>query len=188
DLDCNGHQRLGFRVTPGRARLYAADVDLVDFHDSLEPLTIGTYHGAAKLVEPRPSGFVAPEPEHALHVHGVRAVLVAHDLPGRDEPQPKWLARPLEDRAGGNRRSAPAAPAQQPPGRLPGLPLVPATRAHEPSRPPDARQEALTGLVIRKEPVEVRQVPRVVLARPEPGRVSRGHTTRYSGRWLEANT
>jgi hypothetical protein len=42
--------------------------------------------------------------------------------------------------------------------------------------------------LVGEEPVEVCQVPRVIHPRPELGRISRGHTTRYSGRWHEANT
>ena len=113
------------------------------------------------------------DPEHASHVDRIRPVLVSHDFPRRDEPELERLSRSLKDRPGRHRSAAPAIRAQGATRRTPRGPGVAAGRAHESVRPTQAFQETLTGPLVGKEPVEVRQIRRIVDARPQPSGVRR---------------
>ena len=188
DFDGNGHDCLLVRVAPLRPGLLAAHVHLVDLDHANEAITIRPHHGAPQLVQPRPRRLVALDAQHALHVDRVGPVLVPHDLPRREEPELQGFSCALEDRPRRHRGPPAARRAKGAAGRAPDRSGVATGRAYESIRPAQALQEALTGLVLGEEPVQVRPVPRVVHARPKASRVDGGHTTRYSARWHEANS
>src|SRR5690606_31817566 len=125
-------------------------------------------HRPAELMKPRPRGLVALHAEHALDGERVRAVLVPRDLPDGDEPKLEWLAGALEDRPCRDRSLGTTLGAEKQAAlHAPCFARVRALRADESLRPPQALQVAQAGGLIGEEPIEVRQVRRVVFSRSE---------------------
>jgi hypothetical protein len=91
-LDRDGDDGLVGRPSPGGAlaALAAADVGLVHFDHAVEPVPIGTHHGAAQLVHPRPRRAVRAHPQDPLQAQRGDAVLLRGDEPHRREPVGQW--------------------------------------------------------------------------------------------------
>src|SRR5437763_4874347 len=98
----------------------SADIALIDLHDAGQQLPAREDHRASELVQPRPRGLIAPEPEHPLQSQRADTLLLVHDVPDRREPAHQRRAGPAEDRSGRYRALGPAlAAASQPVGHLP---------------------------------------------------------------------
>lgn len=144
---------------PGR--LYA-DVRLVDFDLARQPVPIGTDHRPPELMEPRPSRLVAPEPQDSSPAERAGPVLLARDLPGREQPAAQ-LARTLEDcpRGRGHLPSARGTHVEAS-LRAPGGGRYVALRADEALRPPQALQVRDARLLVGEELTELNEVPGLV--------------------------
>ena len=167
--DFHGHRyhRPFLRVAPLGTDLRPSHVRLVDLDDAQELVPIRSNHGPPQLVQPRPRRLITVDAEHAFDVDRIRPVLVSHDFPRRDEPEFERLSRSLKDGPGRHRSAAPTIRAEGAARRTPGVPGVAAGWAHESARPTQALQETAAGRFVREEPVEVRQVRRIVDARPQ---------------------
>jgi len=65
-LDCRYNKRLASDMATVHALLTAAQIALVDFDHSSQPLTAWPDHSAAKLVQTRPCRLITAPAEHTL--------------------------------------------------------------------------------------------------------------------------
>lgn len=72
----------GFPVSEGK-------VGFIDFNFSVEKLPARSHHGASQPVQHGPSGFVTPQPKHALQPQCADSVLLVGDVPNGGEPDTK---------------------------------------------------------------------------------------------------
>jgi len=141
----------------------ASDIGFVNFNDALQTVAFGAHHSATKLMEPRPSRLVALQTENSLDPEGVRPVLVARDLPRREEPGPQRRTRPMEDRAGEDGRLLFATRAhQQGSRRSPRRPAPAASRANKALRPANPLQVGETTPLIGEGRVELRPIAWII--------------------------
>ena len=96
-----GNQRLAFGLATTHTFFRTTpQVRLVNLDSPAEPFTARPDHGAPELVQPRPSGPVTAQAQHALQAQGAGARLLAGHPPDGPEPKNKRLATPLKDRTG----------------------------------------------------------------------------------------
>src|SRR5439155_16235387 len=108
-------------VAAGRLR---ADKGLVDLKLAYQPVTPRAYHRPAQLVQQRPGGLVARQPERTLERERAHARLLIRHIPGGGEPGHERQTRVGQDRARRHRTLQPAArtapqAAREPPGIRP---------------------------------------------------------------------
>src|SRR6266496_2070245 len=178
-------RRRRMRPTP-RPLFSAADIGFVDLDGAREAIPAGSNHRPAQFVEPRPGCLVATQPKHPLQAQGTDAVLLAGDEPHRQEPHPQRLARPLEDRAGRQRRFSSTCPAvKHPTRRYPRLPNRSASPANEPLRPtqpPDIVPASRLGA----EPIiHLLERPRVINPRERVSRIFHPPTLPHFLTWAK---
>ena len=163
DFHRNYNQRLGFRLPPAPARVHARHIGLVHFDPAGEAIAARTHHRPTKLVEPRPGGLVAAQTQRPLQPQGAHPRLLVRHPPHRSEPRHQRRPRVLEDRAGGHRRLVGAGRALPPPSSHGPRLRRPTARAPKPLRPPELLQIRATGLFGRESPLELREIPRIIL-------------------------
>ena len=103
-LDGDHDQRLAVQATPAPTRFHPADKGFVDLDRPAQQLATGQHHRAAQLVQPRPRGLVAPEPEHPLQPERADPVSLIHDVPHRRKPAPQRQTAAVKDRPRRDRR------------------------------------------------------------------------------------
>ena len=141
----------------------AAHIGFVRFHRATEAIPPRADHRPAQLVQPRPGGLVAAEPQRALQTEGADAVLLAGDEPHGHEPGPERLARAFEDGAGGERGAPATAPAahqivRHDPSHI-GRAAVRTDKAGRPAQAPDV----ITACCLVPEPIiHLLKGPRIV--------------------------
>lgn len=165
------------------ARSLGANVRFVDINLPGQLIPIGSDHRSAKLLQPCPGGLVAPQPESSLDAKGARTVFVAGDLPGRKKPRMK-LTTALENRARRGGHLAVACRAHEEASRRPPrfggrVPL----RANESVAPPQTLQVRHACCVVREEPPEFDEGPRIVDSRLGLPELKIGHD--HMIQWLE---
>ena len=162
-LGGNRDDRLALDLPAPLALFRAAHIGFVDFDRAAEAIPPRPHHRPAQLVQPRPGGLVAAEPEHPLQTESADAVLLAGNEPHGHEPGPERLARALEDRAGGE-RGAPAttAAAQQLIRHHPRLAAHAAVWADEPVRPAQAPDVVPARRLVPEPLLHLLEGPRVI--------------------------
>src|SRR2546428_10359796 len=85
-LCSDGNQGLFADVATSPTGLAAANERFVYFHRAGQAVPAGPHHGAAELVEPRPGGAVAAEPQDTLQAQRAGPGLLADHPPDRAEP------------------------------------------------------------------------------------------------------
>src|SRR5580700_6845594 len=106
--------------------------------DTLQPLTSGTNHRPAQLVQQIPRRAITPQPQHPLQAQGAGPALLAGHVPQRFEPQTQGQMR-VREQGPRRHRGLPTAPpaVTQAPRRDPMIrPLT--YRAAETFRPPQS--------------------------------------------------
>src|SRR5580693_10245924 len=138
-LLCRNHdQHLALSPASSLARSRPADEYLIDFDDALQPLTSGTNHRPAQLVQQIPRRAITPQPQHPLQAQGAGPAFLAGHVPQRFEPQTQGQMR-VREQGPRRHRGLPTAPpaVTQAPRRDPMIrPLT--YRAAEPFRPPQS--------------------------------------------------
>src|SRR5712691_11261148 len=165
-LRSDGNQGLFADVATSPTGLDAANERFVYFHRTGQAVPSGAHHGAAELVEPRPGGAVAAEPQDTLQAQRAGTGLLADHPPDRAEPQRQRRASVLEDRSSRHGHLMPAGRAHPEPAS--GRPSLggPARRAREVSRPPKLRQVLAARLVGGEPPLQLHERARVILHDP----------------------
>src|SRR3954452_8615409 len=97
----NDNKSLGGGFSTPSPLLHSSNVGFIDFDPTLQLLTVGPDHGSSQFVQPCPGGRVTAQTENLLQPQRTGAVLLRRDPPDRSEPHRQWLARILENRAGG---------------------------------------------------------------------------------------
>lgn len=182
DLDCHGHDGFFLRVPAPNARFFAAYVGLVNLHDPIQLIPGRVDHGTAKFVEPGPSCLITAKAQHPFQVRGIGPVLVANNLPRRDEPVPQWLPGTLEDGPCGHRGAPSTLLAIETPVALPRAARGATKRAHETLGPAKTLQVPATSRLVREELVKLRKVGGVLHDRSVPAPEADG-----SFRWAESS-
>ena len=163
DLHRSGYQRLGLRLPATPARVDTAHIGFVHLDPPAEAIAARTHHGATELVEPRPRRLVAAQAQRPLQPQGAHPGLLVRDPPHRPKPRGQRRPRVLKDRAGGHRGLVGTGRALPPPAPH-GPRLRRATAwAPKPVRPPELLQVRTTGLFRRESPLELPEIPRVIL-------------------------
>ena len=141
--------------------LYPTDIGLVQLDSARQPVALETHHGAAQLLQHRPGGLVAGEPELALQLQRREARRVGGDEVGGGEPERQGQPGAVQDGAGRHRGLAPARPAlQQIAGGQKVAAVVAARRATKAVRRAAGHEIVPTGLVGREPGLKLRQAER----------------------------
>ena len=93
------HNELVFDLPSMQALFFAAQIGLIDFNASRQPITARPHHSATKFVEPCPDGLIPFKSEFPLESKGADSVFFAGDQPHREKPQPQGLPGTFENRS-----------------------------------------------------------------------------------------
>ena len=154
-------------------------------HYRCQSVAIGSNHRPAKLVQPRPRGLIATQPQPVLQGQGIDTLRGVRDLPGDMQPRPQRLAGLFEEGTGRHRNLPTARSAdQQPTARPPGSGRLRASRASKPLWPPKPFKVPAGRLLIRKERLELDETAGENLPLPlAHSMVARGASQTTAGRW-----
>jgi len=162
-LDCRYNQRLASDMPTVHALLTTAQIALVDFDHSSQPLTAGPDHSAAKLMQTRPCRLITAPAEHTLQRYRAHTVLLADQQPHGAKPHSQWGSRILKHRARG-RRNLIAATGALNTARLQNPTLARFTsRTAESVRPSEIEQILSASLIRAEALLKLQKRPRIIL-------------------------
>jgi len=98
NLSAHKDQALARCPSPSFAGFGAADKGFIDFHDTRQAISPRTHHGATKLVQPVPSGPIAPQAQGSLQSQRADSILLVGHVPYRLEPHAQGFMRIGEQR------------------------------------------------------------------------------------------
>src|SRR5271157_262492 len=162
-LDCRYNQRLASDMAAVHALLAAAQIALVDFNHSSQPLTAGPDHSAAKLMQTRPCRLITAPAEHTLQRYRAYTVLLTDQQPHGAKPYSQWRSRILKHRARGHRNLIAATGALNT-ARLQGPTLASfASRTMESVRPSEIKQIPPASLLRAEAPLKLQKRTGIIL-------------------------
>ena len=161
-FDRDQHDRLDGTATALAATRWRAEIRLVQLDQVVQQLPIGPNHCPPQLVQKRPGGSIAAEPERALQPERADPTLLVGHVPGRREPRLQIDLRAIEDRAGQQPLLPTACSAAQ--GAIAHPPERSTTtgRADWALRPAQPLQVGSTGRLIREPATHLRPIPRII--------------------------
>src|SRR5208337_2045698 len=162
-LGCNRDNGFALDLSAPFVLFRAANIGFVDLDRSAERVAARPHHGPAQLVQPSPGRLIAAEPKRPLQSERADAVLLARHEPHGHEPGPQRLARALENRPRGERRTrVTAAAAKQFVRHRPRRAAHAAMRANEALRPAHASNVLPTRLIVSEPLVDLLERARVI--------------------------
>ena len=161
-LSSHNNQSLILCLTAPDASLRTAEIGFVHLHSARQPVSSRSHHRPPQLMQPSPSGLVAPQAEDALQAQSTPSALLAGHEPHRLKPGSQRLPRAFENRSC-DRRGLPltSGASEHAPRGHPGTPSV--TRwALEAVRPPKPSKIGGARRLRRKPLVELLNCPRII--------------------------
>lgn len=161
-LGGNDDYRLVIRQPSHKTFFLTAPVGFVHLNRSPQAIPTRTNHGSPQLMEPCPSGHIAPKPKRMLKTHRARTIFLAGNVPDSPEPHSQRLPRVLKNRSCCRRRLKAASPTDQTSSRSHPVSGSPTTRADKPFGPPNLNQIFPAGILSRKPFFKFQDRARVV--------------------------
>jgi len=95
----HGNHDQGFTFSPSTpfARLFSANIRLINFNNTGKPISPRPEHGSPHLVQPQPSRLITAQTKDSLQPQGTRTVLLSGDPPDRSEPHRQGFVGILKD-------------------------------------------------------------------------------------------